>query len=63
MSPRIIGPADRRRLAAELRLAYEDGAPIRTLAATCGRSFGFIQQLLNEAGTTMRPRGGRRAPP
>lgn len=60
MSPRIINPADRKRLASQLRAAYEQGAPIRALAKTCGRSYGFIAQLLKEAGTTMRPRGGTR---
>lgn len=60
MSPRIISPSERRHLATDLRRAYEQGASIRALAKTCGRSYGFIAQLLKEAGTTMRPRGGTR---
>lgn len=63
MSPRIIAPRERKRLAADLRRAYEQGASIRALAKTCGRSYGFVTQLLKEAGTTMRPRGGSRDTP
>lgn len=42
----------------ELRIAYEKGASIRTLAASTGRSYGSIHGMLRESGTTMRSRGG-----
>lgn len=45
-------------LLTELRSAYEDGASIRALVASTGRSYGSIHSLLRESGTTMRSRGG-----
>jgi len=42
----------------ELRSAYENGASIRSLVASTGRSYGSIHSLLRESGTTMRSRGG-----
>jgi len=42
----------------DLRSAYEEGASIRTLVATTGRSYGSIHAMLRESGTTMRSRGG-----
>jgi autotransporter adhesin len=42
----------------ELRRAYEDGASIRSLVASTGRSYGSIHSMLRESGTTMRSRGG-----
>lgn len=42
----------------ELRFAYENGASIRTLVASTGRSYGSIHSLLLESGTTLRGRGG-----
>lgn len=51
---------DREKLGATLRKRYEDGATIRILHEETGRSFGAIQRILVEAGTTMRPRGGAR---
>lgn len=42
----------------ELRSAYENGASIRTLVASTGRSYGSIHSMLRESGTTMRSRGG-----
>jgi hypothetical protein len=54
---RIIGD-ERAQLAAELRAAYEDGSPIRALAAECGRSYGSVHRLLVESGAQIRPRGG-----
>ncbi len=53
---RILGEA-RVQLAAELRAAYEQGAGIRALAETTGRSYGFVRDALNAAGATLRPRG------
>jgi autotransporter adhesin len=42
----------------ELRRAYENGASIRSLVASTGRSYGSIHSMLRESGTTMRSRGG-----
>ena len=42
----------------ELRSAYEDGASIRTLVASTGRSYGSVHSMLRESGATMRSRGG-----
>ncbi|MGW0731883.1 helix-turn-helix domain-containing protein [Streptomyces sp. NPDC002851] len=55
---RITG-MQRRQLGVALRRAYVQGVSIRTLARTCGRSFGFVRRLLIEAGAVMSPRGGR----
>jgi Helix-turn-helix domain len=46
------------RLMDELRSAYENGASIRTLVASTGRSYGSVHSMLVESGTTMRSRGG-----
>jgi transposase-like protein len=48
----------REQLLRELRSAYEQGASIRNLAATTGRSYGSVHSMLRESGTTMRGRGG-----
>ena len=56
---RVTGVA-REKLAAQMRKRYEKGATVRELHEETGRSFGAIQLLLAEAGTTMRPRGGAR---
>lgn len=40
------------------RAHYEGGASIRDCAVTLGRSFGFTRDVLLEAGTTLRSRGG-----
>ncbi|TPG31385.1 helix-turn-helix domain-containing protein [Mycolicibacterium hodleri] len=42
----------------ELRSAYEQGASIRALVATTGKSYGSVHSMLRESGTTMRSRGG-----
>ena len=59
MPGRIAGEA-RTQLGADLAAQYEQGTPIRSLAESSGRSYGFIHQLLTEAGVTLRPRGRRR---
>jgi len=51
MPGRITGEA-RTQLAADLAAQYEQGTPIRSLAESSGRSYGFIHQLLTEAGVT-----------
>lgn len=56
---RVTGE-EREKLKAALRAKYEAGATVRSLHEQTGRSFGAIQKLLEEAGTTMRPRGGAR---
>lgn len=45
-------------LLTELRSAYEQGASIRSLVETTGRSYGSVHSMLRESGTTMRSRGG-----
>lgn len=37
---------------------YEGGESIRSIAAQSGRSYGFVQGLLKEAGVAFRSRGG-----
>lgn len=50
--------AERARLAAEMRGAYEGGESIRALAESTGRSYGWVRAMLLEAGTRLRGRGG-----
>jgi len=54
---RVTG-ADRTKLAAELKKAYDKGRSIRELADTYGRSYGFVHRVLSEGGATLRGRGG-----
>lgn len=54
---RVTG-ADRDRLAADLQKRYSGGESIRALAASTGRSYGFVHRLLAESGVTLRGRGG-----
>lgn len=54
---RITG-ADRDKLAADLRKKYDSGKSIRELAASTGRSYGFVHRILSESGATLRGRGG-----
>ena len=54
---RITGN-DRDKLAADLRKKYDSGKSIRELAASTGRSYGFVHRILSESGTTLRGRGG-----
>ncbi|WP_274912527.1 helix-turn-helix domain-containing protein [Streptomyces sp. WZ-12] len=54
---RITGTA-RDRLAADVEKAYEGGASIRAIAASLGRSYGFVHRILAEGGVTLRGRGG-----
>ncbi len=58
-SPDAMPEPDRTRLAAQLRVGYENGQTVRTLAESTGRSYGLIHRLLIESGVTMRPRGVR----
>ncbi|MFI7042605.1 helix-turn-helix domain-containing protein [Microbispora rosea] len=54
---RVTGP-ERDRLAADLKKSYEAGATIRDLIRDTGRSYGFIHDVLVQAGATLRKRGG-----
>ncbi|MGN6607332.1 MAG: helix-turn-helix domain-containing protein [Jatrophihabitans sp.] len=54
---RITG-ADRTKLSAELKKAYDKGKSIRELADAHGRSYGFVHRVLSESGVTLRGRGG-----
>ena len=54
---RVTG-ADRSKLAADLKKRYDSGESIRALAATTGRSYGFVHRLLTENGVSLRGRGG-----
>jgi hypothetical protein len=51
---------ERRNLTERLVVRYQAGESIRSLAASEGRSYGFIHRLLTESGTVMRGRGGPR---
>lgn len=54
---RITG-ADRTKLANDLTKKYTNGASIRALAESTGRSYGFVHRLLTENEVTLRSRGG-----
>lgn len=54
---RVTG-TERAELADELKKRYDNGESIRSLAASTGRSYGFVHRLLTEAGVTLRGRGG-----
>ena len=54
---RVTG-ADREKLAGDLKKRYDAGESIRALAASTGRSYGFIHRILSESGVTLRGRGG-----
>jgi Helix-turn-helix domain len=54
---RVTG-VDREKLAGDLKKRYAAGESIRALAASTGRSYGFIHRILSESGVTLRGRGG-----
>jgi hypothetical protein len=54
---RVTG-VDRTKLATSLSRRYNSGESIRSLAASTGRSYGFIHRILTETGVTLRGRGG-----
>ncbi|SCX55838.1 hypothetical protein SAMN03159343_3377 [Klenkia marina] len=58
---RITGDS-RNTLAEDLRKRYDAGESIRLLAASTGRSYGFVHRLLSESGATLRSRGGANRP-
>jgi predicted transcriptional regulator len=54
---RVTG-AERDKLSTTLKKKYDAGASIRELAASTGRSYGFVHRVLTEAGADLRGRGG-----
>lgn len=56
---RIIG-AERQILVKDLVRRYNSGESIRAIAASTGRSYGFIHRVLTESGVQLRQRGGAR---
>ena len=52
----------RAELAPDLKAQYEQGATIRALAVTTGRSYGYIRDVLTEGGVALRGRGHRMGP-
>ena len=54
---RVTG-AERDKLASDLKRKYESGVSIRALAASTGRSYGFVHRILSETGVNLRGRGG-----
>jgi hypothetical protein len=54
---RVTG-GDRDKLSVTLRKKYDGGASIRDLAASTGRSYGFVHRILSESGASLRGRGG-----
>ena len=54
---RVTG-SERDKLAGDLKKKYEAGTSIRALAASTGRSYGFVHRILNESGAALRGRGG-----
>lgn len=55
----MVGP-DRQTLAKDLVRRYTQGESIRNLAASTGRSYGFVHRALSESGVQLRQRGGAR---
>jgi hypothetical protein len=54
---RVTG-VDRSKLATLLGKRYDNGESIRSIAASTGRSYGFVHRILTETGVTLRGRGG-----
>ncbi len=54
---RVTG-GDRDTLSDQLKVKYENGESIRSLAEEFGRSYGFVHRILSEAGAPLRGRGG-----
>src|SRR5215813_1317408 len=54
---RVTG-VDRGKLATTLRKRYDSGESIRSLAASTGRSYGFVHRILTETGVRLRSRSG-----
>ncbi len=54
---RVTGD-EREELARSLAVKYDEGASIRELSATSGRSYGFVHRILTDHGVQLRGRGG-----
>lgn len=54
---RVTGEA-RAQMSQELVTRYLAGESIRELAASTGRSYGFVHRVLSESEVTLRGRGG-----
>ena len=52
---------DRAALTRDVVARYDQGEPIRTLAESLSRSYGFVHRLLVEGGVELRGRGGARS--
>lgn len=59
---RVLGEA-RAHVGAQLKIRYESGESIRGLASSTRRSYGFVYNVLVEAGAQLRPRGGHHPRP
>lgn len=55
-----VGGAELEQLSEDLVARYAAGDSIRTIADAVGRSYGFVQLTLKNAGVTFRSRGGAR---
>ena len=55
--------SERGALVDQLVRGYQEGQSLRQLAAASGRSYGFVQGALKEAGVTLRTRGRRPSSP
>ena len=53
-----VSGADRVTLSRAVERKYLSGVSVRTIAAECGRSYGFVHGLLAQAGVPFRQRGG-----
>lgn len=56
---RVVG-SERQSLSKDLVKRYMSGESIRALAASTGRSYGFVHRVLTESGVQLRQRGGAR---
>ncbi|MGJ7442812.1 helix-turn-helix domain-containing protein [Aquipuribacter sp. MA13-6] len=54
---RLTG-TERDTLSSRLVAEYEQGASIRSLAESTGRSYGFVHRVLSESEVKLRSRGG-----
>ncbi len=55
---RRVSGGEREKLTNDLKKKYAAGASIRELAASTGRSYGFVHRILTDADVTLRGRGG-----
>ncbi len=53
-----ITGAQREQVTKLIKQRYDRGRSIRQIAASIGRSYGFVHRVLTESGTPLRRRGG-----